>query len=80
MSVKSKSHIADDGCDNDKDNDEPMNQVNQIPLDFRPTPDSTHKNDSKSWYWFNLIAENEYNIYPAFSCSKSNSIHSGISN
>lgn len=47
MSVKSKSHIADDGCDNDKDkdkdNDEPMNQVNQIPLDFRPTPDSTHK-------------------------------------
>lgn len=48
MSVKSKSHIADDGCDNDKDNDEPMNQVNQILLDFRPSPDSTHTKTTAS--------------------------------
>lgn len=30
-------------ADDDEDNDEPMNQVNQIPLDFRPEH-NTHTN------------------------------------
>lgn len=42
-----------------------MNQVNQIPLDFRPNYMHTHTplHHQSLAYWLNLIAENEYNIY-----------------